>query len=188
MVSNMTFDKAVKAYQSYVTKNNIPLTTTAEDAILNFLEWDEVNNDNFAHDVRIILVSADFSKEITTTVLWLQNSNIDITCIRIKPQKDGDNVYIDIQQIIPLPETTDFQVKLRGKAEEQRIARRESSRDYSRFNLSIGKISKQNLNKRQAIYFVISECVKNGISPEDLQQIEDGYLSRKIANQQKILN
>lgn len=97
MVSNMTFDKAVKAYQSYVTKNNIPLTTTAEDAILNFLEWDEVNNDNFAHDVRIILVSADFSKEITTTVLWLQNSNIDITCIRIKPQKDGDNVYIDIQ-------------------------------------------------------------------------------------------
>jgi hypothetical protein len=103
MLANMTFEKAVKAFQHYIENNNLEIENPQE-AILNFLEWDDVNEEEFANDVRIILVSADFSKEITTSVLWLIERDIDINCIRIKPQKDGVNLYFDIQQIIPLPE------------------------------------------------------------------------------------
>lgn len=170
MVANMTFEKAVKAFQHYVVKNNLEIENPQE-AILNFLQWDEVNEEEFANDVRIILVSANFSKEITTSVLWLIERDIDIKCIRIKPQKDGSNLYFDIQQIIPLPETTDYQVKLREKAAEQRQARRESSRDYSRFDVIINGRTEINLNKRQTMHLAISESVKFGISPQDLMKL-----------------
>jgi hypothetical protein len=170
MVANMTFEKAVVAFQYYIEKNNLGIEDPQE-AILNFLGWDEANEEEFANDVRIILVSANFSKEITTSVLWLLERDIDIKCIRIKPQKDGPNLYFDIQQIIPLPETADYQVKLREKATEQRQARRESSRDYSKFNVTIQGRTETNLNKRQTTLLTISECVKFGISPQDLMRV-----------------
>lgn len=173
MVANMTFEKAVKAYSKYLIKNNIT-DIVAQEAILNFLEWSEVSEDEFANDVRIILVSADFSIEITTSVLWLIERDIDIKCIRIKPQKDGENLYFDIQQIIPLPETADYQVKLREKAAEQRQARRESKRDYSKFNLIINGMSYENLNKRQTMILVIQSCVNSGIAPTELMKITGG--------------
>lgn len=132
MVANMTFEKAVKAHEVYVDK----LSKTgynAEEEILDFLEWPENNEEDFANDVRIILVSADFSIEITTSVLWLIEREIDIKCIRIKPQRDGENLYFDIQQIIPLPETADYQVTLREKVAEQRQARKENQRDRTKY-------------------------------------------------------
>jgi len=168
MVANMTFDKAVKAHTKYLKKNEID--KDAEEEILAFLGWSENIEDEFANDVRIILVSADFSIEITTSVLWLIERGIDIKCIRIKPQKDGENIYFDIQQLIPLPETADYQVKLREKVAEQRQARRESQRDYSKFNLNINGTEYLNLNKRATMILTMQKCIEKGISPEDLME------------------
>lgn len=169
MVANMTFDKAVKAHQRYLSKIGNS-ERNAEKDILEFLGWDENNEENFGNDVRIILVSADFSIEITNSVLWLIERGIDIKCIRIKPQKDGETLYFDIQQIIPLPETADYQVKLREKAIEQRQARRESKRDYSKFDLTFNGVKHSNLNKRETMILTMKMCVKNGISPTELME------------------
>lgn len=169
MVANMTFEKAVKAHQRYLTKIGIA-ERDAEEDILEFLGWDENNEDDFGNDVRIILVSADFSIEITNSVLWLIERGIDIKCIRIKPQKDGETLYFDIQQIIPLPETADYQVKLREKAIEQRQARRESQRDYSKFDLTLNGVKHTGLNKRETMILTMKNCVENGISPMELME------------------
>jgi hypothetical protein len=53
--------------------------------ILDFLDWDEPDNHLFAQDVRIVRASAEFSKELTSSVLWLINHDIDIRCVRLKP-------------------------------------------------------------------------------------------------------
>ena len=170
MIANMTFDKAVKAYNKYLIKKN-ELEKDAESEILKFLNWDENNEEEFGNDVRIILVSADFSIEITTSVLWLIERDIDIKCIRIKLQKDEDDLYLDIQQIIPLPETADYQVKLREKISEQRQSRREGKRDYSKFNIFFDKRVISNLNKRATMILTMKECVNSGISPVELMKI-----------------
>lgn len=170
MIANMTFDKAVKTYIKHLEKHNKP-TENAEEEILNFLDWSDKNEEDFANDVRIILVSADFSIEITTTVLWLIERDIDVKCIRIRPHKDGENIYFDIQQIIPLPETTDYQVKIREKATEQRQARRESQRDYSKFDVTINGKEYHKLDKRATMILAIKECINNGISPDELAEI-----------------
>jgi len=169
MVANMTFEKAVRAHDKYLDKTGIT-DENAKDKILSFLDWTEGNEDEFANDVRIILVSADFSKEITTSVLWLIDRDLDIKCLRIKPQKDGVDLYFDIQQIIPLPETADYQVKLREKVAEQRQARRESNRDYTKFNIIVDGVSHSNLNKRETMILTMKTCVTKGISPEILMK------------------
>jgi len=81
MVANMTFDHAVVAHGDYLER-----LRSAEDprqAILDFLEWEEPQEDDFAQDVRILLASADFSRDLTTSVLWLNERDLDITCIRL---------------------------------------------------------------------------------------------------------
>ena len=129
MVANMKFEKAVKTYSKYLKKINSNID--AEEHLLEFIGWDELLEDDFAQEVKVVLVSADFSKELTTSILWLNEKDIDIRCIRVKPQKDNEQVYFDIQQIIPLPESTDYQVKLKEKAAEEREIRRENKRAKS---------------------------------------------------------
>lgn len=130
MIANMTFEKAIKTYEKYLKICNSSLN--AEEELLNFFGWDEGNEDGFAQDVKIILVSADYSKELTTSILWLnEKQGIDIRCVRVNPQKDDDQLYFDIQQIIPLPETAEYQVKLKEKAVEERTIRFENKRAKS---------------------------------------------------------
>jgi hypothetical protein len=118
MVSNMTFDKAVTAYESYLKRLN--RDEDAQDNILNFLEWGEPKEDEFAQDVRIVLVSAEFSKELTSAVLWLNQRMLDIRCVRLRPYRLDDRLIVDVQQIIPLPEAVDYQISLREKEQKSR--------------------------------------------------------------------
>ena len=80
-------------------------------------------------------------------------------------------MFFDIQQIISLPETKDDQVKLREKVAEQRQARKEGTRDYTRFDVEVGGEKEYNLNKRQTMHFVIKHCILNGISPSELMEV-----------------
>ncbi|GAH34540.1 unnamed protein product, partial [marine sediment metagenome] len=130
MVSTLTYKRAVEIFQNYIYKNKFDIN--AEEKILEFLEWDEPQEEDFAEDIRIVLVSADFSKELTTAVIWLNERNLDIKCIRLIPYKYNNEILVDIQQIIPLPEAENYQVKIRQKTEEQREARK-SNRDYTKY-------------------------------------------------------
>jgi hypothetical protein len=119
MISVMTFDDAVKAHAAYLKKN----VDEASQAILDFLKWEIPQEEQFAQDVHVVLVSAEFSKELTSTALWLNTKRVDVRCVRLKPYKIADRVLVDIQQIIPLPEAIDYQNQLKKKEEEVRQSR-----------------------------------------------------------------
>lgn len=125
MVAAMTFEKAVEVHAEYLQR--IGSTQNAQDAILEFLDWDEPNEDEFAQDVRIILVSADFGRELTTAVLWLNERGLDIRCVRIKPYGDDGRTLIDVQQVVPLPDAEEYQIRINTKTDRERAARREQS-------------------------------------------------------------
>ena len=124
MVSAMTFQRAVQIHADFLA-NIGEDPSKAESRLLEFLDWSEPNEDAFAADTRIILVSADFGKELTTSVLWLIDHGIDVQCVRIKPYRDQDRTLVDVQQIIPLPEANEYQVQLREKGSEGRKQRAE---------------------------------------------------------------
>ncbi|MEO8195741.1 MAG: DUF4268 domain-containing protein [Thermoanaerobaculia bacterium] len=124
MVSAMTFEKAEQIHADFLARlgNSVE---SARTRLLEFLGWDEPDEELFAPDVRIILVSEDFGKELTTAVLWLRERDIDIRCVRLRPYQDGAARLVDVQQIIPLPEANDYQVMLREKEQVGRKRRAE---------------------------------------------------------------
>ena len=113
MVSAMTFDRAVEAYREFLESNE--LEADPRQGILDFLEWAKPDEERFAQDVRIVLASQDFSKEVTSTVMWLNDKGLDIRCVRLATYKDENQVLLDAQQVIPLPEATDYQVQISEK-------------------------------------------------------------------------
>lgn len=128
MVSAMTFDQAVDAYARYRAANGggVADQDGARSEILAFLKWSQPEEDSFAQDTRIILASADFSKELTTSVMWLRDRDIDVRCVRLKPYRLEDGrVLVDIQQLIPLPEASDFQTQIGAKRQAERKERSE---------------------------------------------------------------
>jgi hypothetical protein len=124
MVSAMTFDRAVAIHADFLVRVGHP-REEAQERLLEFLGWGGPDDGTFAEDVRIVLVSQDFGKELTTAVLWLRDREIDIRCIRLRPYRDDGRTMVDVQQIIPLPEAHDYQVQLREKEQQGRRQRAE---------------------------------------------------------------
>lgn len=131
MVSSMTLDQAIAAYAKMLGTSDAEVTARRE--ILEFLELDSTEEAELTDEVRIILVSADFSAELTTSVIWLNRHDIDITCIRLKPYRMGDQVLIDAAQIIPLPEAADYEIKVRAQAQEIKKVRTARQEIFRRF-------------------------------------------------------
>jgi len=132
MVSTMTFSRAVEIHAEFLTQIG-KKADEAKQSLLDFLGLDEPDEETFAADVRIILVSEDFGKELTTAVLWLRDHDIDICCVRLKPYLNGETRLIDVQQIIPLPEAIDYQVQVRVKEQQGKKERAERYDERLRF-------------------------------------------------------
>ncbi|CAG0985471.1 hypothetical protein ARNL5_02817 [Anaerolineae bacterium] len=168
MVSTMTFDKAVEVYANHLAQ--IDTEKDARHALLEFLDWEEPDEDHFAQDVRIVLVSAEFSKELTTAVLWLNERDLDIRCVRLKPYNDNGRTLVDVQQVIPLPEATEYQVQVSAKSRKERIARA-STKDFTKFDVTVNGATATHLAKRNAIFFVVKSLCDGGTRPEKIADL-----------------
>jgi len=159
MVSVLTFERAVDIFKNYIEMNN--LDYTARDKLLSFLEWDEPDQEKFAQEARIVLASAEFSKEITTSVIWLNEQGLNIRCIRLKPYVDGDNVLLDVQQVIPLPEAEEYQIQIHEKQQREKVARN-NSKDRSIYTILFnGNIEIENIRKSDIGYKTVEILESN---------------------------
>lgn len=187
MVSTLTFGRAVEIYQRYL--NSIGDEINAENSLLEFLGWEEPQEGDFALDVRMVLVSSDFSKELTTSVMWLNERNIDIRCVRFILHKYQSQILVDVQQIIPLPEAESYQVKIKQQSEERREARK-SSKDYTRYIFQGNAYNKRKLVLAVIQHWII-ENKPNNLS--DLlinfpQEIRSGGMFVPLSEAQEIYN
>ncbi|MBX3480602.1 MAG: DUF4268 domain-containing protein [Caulobacter sp.] len=123
MVSTMTFDQLVETHARFRGPAQ-PDEDGARADVLEFLGWDDVYEDQFGRDTRIVLAAADFGKELTTAVIWLIERGIDIRCVRLKPYRMAEGpILLDIQQLIPLPEAASFQTQIGVKRQAERQSR-----------------------------------------------------------------
>jgi len=167
MISAMTFENAVDIFRRYLKK--LGRDEDPEGKILEHLEWEELKEDEFAQNVRIVLASAKFSKELTTTVMWLNERDLDIQCVRLKPYRDGDRILLDVQQIIPLPEVEDYRVQIKEKQRRERKAR--SGPDYTKYDIRIDGQTYTRQAKRNAIFAIVKYLCAKGISPETIMDV-----------------
>jgi hypothetical protein len=118
----------------------------------------------------LTLASAEFSKEVTSSVLWLIDHGIDIRCVRLKPYSFGSGLLVDVQQIVPLPEAAAYQVQVREKAQKEREAR-VSHADFTRFDVRVGDEIQKSVWKRNALYLVCKRLIEKGINPDEIASL-----------------
>jgi hypothetical protein len=171
MVSKMTFDQAVEEFGQYLRQLNRN-DVDPREKILEFLEAEEIEEGNFAQDVRIVLASAEFSKEVTTTVMWLIDHDIDIRCVRLRPYNFEGRVLVDVETIIPLPEAAGYQVQVREKARKERESRI-SNADFTRFDVQFEGARQSSMWKRNAIFFVCKNLCAHRVGPEEIAALFD---------------
>jgi len=169
MVSTLKFEQAVDVHRKFRESLGL-LPDSAETVIREFLDIAD-GPVAFSNKVRIILASADFSKEITSTVLWLNAQGLDVTCVKMRPHSFQGRVLLDIEQVVPLPEAAAYQVAIREKSLAQEAVAT-AGRDFTRYRLTThsGDVIR-NLPKRRFIYHVVSEAIKLGVKPEDILRI-----------------
>jgi hypothetical protein len=166
MVSTVTFDHLVEAFAD---AQAVPLP----EARATIDEWLDEPQDELPNHVRIILVSANFSTEITSTVLWLnENYNMDISCFRIVAYKLDAEVLLDLQQIIPLPEAKDFQIQQRQKGAAAAVVRA-GGRDFTRYDLTLGGEVFQSLSKQAAVKLAIQRIHAAGVGVEAIKSVTE---------------
>ena len=132
MVANMTFQQTVDTYQAYLEKRaNEPGGVTVEEGDAETRVREHLGiagRDNQAIHTeipRIILASENFGKELTTCVMWLNDSwlrdaGLEVKCIRLQPHRNDNEILIETSVVIPLPEASEYQTQLGQREQETR--------------------------------------------------------------------
>ena len=164
----MTFENAVAIHQKYLARRNAP--GDARERILSFLQWEEPREDEFAQDVRIVIAARDFDKDVTSTVLWLRERDVDIRCVRLTPYQLADSPLLDIQVVIPLPEAEEYQQSIRVKQREERV--QQSSRRRGRFSARLSGRQLDGLTgKHLALTVIRWALIDRGANPEEVEAL-----------------
>lgn len=98
----------------------------AKTQICEFLGKEEFSEValNVGTDQRLIMVAAEFRKEVTSTVLWLLKHNVLVKCFKATPYQDGADVFLTVEQLIPLPEAEELMIGMSEKEVEEQTAER----------------------------------------------------------------
>ena len=132
MVASMTFQQTIDAFRDYLEKRtnepgSEPLEEdAAETRLREHLGVEEFDNEVIRTKMpRIILVSENFGKELTTCVMWLndswmQGTGPEIKCVRLQPHQNGDGTLIETSVVLPLAEASDYRTQLRNREQETR--------------------------------------------------------------------
>lgn len=118
--SNLTQKDIREIYQKYLNR-----WSPGEDASFNLREFLEIEDlDEFVlnpgNEQRLVLIAANFRKEVTATVLWLLGHGVRAQCFKVVPYSFGEELFIDLQQIIPTPEAEDFMIGMAAKDSEEK--------------------------------------------------------------------
>lgn len=138
MLSVLSIKDVVQAGLNYRQKTDKAITEESwKTELLDFLGETNLDEIELLAVPRIILVSSRFNKEITTTVLWLNEQfgsteedglGMNIVCFEVGVYQLNDHKVLHFDKIVPIPQAEEYQVKARAKdkdaAKKQAIAKR----------------------------------------------------------------
>ena len=118
--SSLSKAQIVEVYQRYLDRWS--QGEKAVDKLCEFFEVDDLDETvlNAGNEQRLVLIAANFRKEVTATALWLIAHGVRAQCFRVVPYSFGDEVFINLQQIIPTPEAADYMIGVAAKESEEK--------------------------------------------------------------------
>jgi hypothetical protein len=170
MISTMTFDDLVGHYETYLESVEPEARDEAKARLADWL--DDGDSTVVSREVRIVLVSAGFGREITTTVLWLTDLyGLDIRCVRLTPYRVDDRLLLDVQQVIPLPEASELTIQLKRRATQERAVRATDGRDWTQYVIVGPSGESGPLRKRQAVLTMVTTLRTAGVPAREIATV-----------------
>ena len=104
-------------YQTYLGE-----AENAKKKLIDFFgeDYEKMSLNSGESTQRIILVSANFRKEVISTVLWLANFGLNIQCFQISLHKQDETLFFDMKQIIPIKEAEEYMIGIAKKNQEEK--------------------------------------------------------------------
>ena len=116
--STLNGSQIVSIFRQYLHK--IGSAENAEELLEEFLESDDYREKlNIGNSQRIVMIAGEFRKEVTSTVLWLLNYGLRVQCFKATPYKLNEQLFLNLEQIIPVKEAEDFVISMANKSREE---------------------------------------------------------------------
>ncbi|WP_285260463.1 DUF4268 domain-containing protein [Halopseudomonas bauzanensis] len=133
--ANLKKQQVVEIFQRYLNQKAQSTGSepdNAERVLLEFLQADDLQSVqlNTLKSQRLILVAAHYRKEVTNTVLWLSQFGVNCQCFKVTPYQAGTELFLNVEQIIPTPEASDFMIGMIAKEDEEKSASNEQRRSH----------------------------------------------------------
>lgn len=150
-------------YQQYLDKqgNN----EKAEDKLIEYFDnqdFEELSL-NKGQTQRIIMVAGNFRKEVTSTVLWLMNYKLRIQCLKVTPYSMGEQLFLNIEQIIPLKDAEEYIIGMADKTQDD-LNSQEELKSRHVIRLEFWKVLLKQINGNSNLFQNISPSRDNWIS------------------------
>ena len=133
--ANLKKQQVVEIFQRYLNQkaqNEGTAPADAKSVLLEFLQADDLQSVqlNTLKSQRLILVAAHYRKEVTNTVLWLSQFGVNCQCFKVTPYQAGAELFLNVEQIIPTPEASDFMIGMMAKEAEEKSASNEQRQSH----------------------------------------------------------
>lgn len=133
--ANLKKQQVVEIFQRYLNQKaqaDDEQPADAESVLLEFLQADDLQSVqlNTLKSQRLILVAAHYRKEVTNTVLWLSQFEVNCQCFKVTPYESGGELFLNVEQIIPTPEASDFMIGMMAKEAEEKSASNEQRNSH----------------------------------------------------------
>lgn len=163
------------SYCSGLTKNDIRMIFqqyldlqqdggVAENILCEFLQVDDFNEVELNYeDQRIIMIAANFRKEVTSTALWLLEHNVKIKCIKVTPYELDGQILLDTEQIIPITDAEEYLIKIANKKQEE-IKTKEQKQTIVTVRREFWAQLLESMNERSHLFSNINPTNDNWIS------------------------
>lgn len=134
--ANLKKQQVVEIFQRYLNQkaqNESSEPADAEKVLLEFLQADDLQSVqlNTLRSQRLILVAAHYRKEVTNTVLWLSQFGVSCQCFKVTPYQAEGGLFLNVEQIIPTPEASDFMIGMMAKEAEEKSASNEQKNRHT---------------------------------------------------------
>jgi hypothetical protein len=115
--STLTKENIRNIFQEYLDKNGGGQATEKLSEFFDDTDYEDIAL-NQRQSQRIMMVAGNYRKEVTSTVLWLMNFKLSIQCFKASIFSLGEELILDVEQIIPTKDTADYIISMADKIQE----------------------------------------------------------------------
>jgi hypothetical protein len=152
--STLNSSQIITIFGQYLKK--IGSSATAEEVLTEYLVTEDFREKlNIGNSQRIMLVAGEFRKEVTSTVLWLLNYGLRVQCFKATPFKLQEQIFLNMEQIIPIKEAEDFVISMANKSREE-VGFQEQNRERETVRLKFWNQFLNSVNKVTSLYQNVS--------------------------------